>query len=126
MVFGTMVVTLPIVKSGKLKALGFSGHVRSKLLPDVPTITESGVPGYEDSTWWGILGPAGTPKPIVDRLYKELVSIMNSEDIKKMFEAQGSEAELLSPAEFTKYIEGEAGKWAKVVKEGNIKAEELK
>lgn len=115
---------LPQIKSGKLKALGLAGPVRSQLLPDVPTISEAGVPGYEAIIWWGILAPASTPKAVVDRLYKELVVIMGTEDTKKVFEAQGAVAELMEPAPFGKFIETETAKWEKVVREGNIKGEE--
>jgi len=121
---GTLTQSLPQIKSGKLKVLGFGGSTRSKLLPDVPTIAEAGVPGYEAAIWWGILAPAGTPKAIVERLQKELAGIMNLDETKKMFAMQGAEADLLGPAEFTKFIETETAKWGKVIKEGNIKGEE--
>jgi tripartite-type tricarboxylate transporter receptor subunit TctC len=120
----TLTQALPQIKSGKLKALGFGGSTRSKLLPDVPTILEAGVPGYEASQWWGLFAPAGTPKAIVDRLQKELSVIMNSEDTKKIFENQGAEAELIGPSGFGKFIEAESAKWGKVIKARNIKGEE--
>jgi tripartite-type tricarboxylate transporter receptor subunit TctC len=123
---GTLTQSLPQIKSGKLKALGFGGSARSKLLPDVPTISEAGLPGYEAAIWWGLLAPAGTAKPIVERLHKELAVILNSEDTKKIFDDQGAEADLLGPAEFAKFIETETVKWGKVIKEGNIKGEDLK
>lgn len=123
MAISPLISFLPNVKSGKLKALGVGGKKRSMMLPEVPTISEAGLPGYEAATWWGILAPAGTPKAIVDRLYRELAAIVNSEDMKKMFEGQGAEAELTGPAEFGKFIEAEIAKWAKVVKVGNIKVE---
>ena len=121
---GTLTMSLPQIKSGKLKALGYGGSVRSKLLPDVPTISEAGVPGYEAAIWWGLFAPAGTPKAIVDRLYKELAVILNSAEIKKVFEDQGAEMELMGSTEFGKFIEEETAKWGKVIKEGNIKGEE--
>jgi len=120
---GTLTQSLPHIKSGKLKALGFGGSVRSRLLPEVPTIAEAGVPGYEAAIWWGILAPAGTPKAIVDRLNKELGVIMNSEDTKKTFENQGAVADLMGPAEFSKFIEAEIAKWGRVIKAANIKSE---
>jgi len=123
---GTLTQSLPQIKSGKLKALGFGGATRSKLLPDLPTIAEAGVPGYEAAIWWGLFAPAGTPKDIVDRLNKELAVILNSEDTKKIYETQGAEAELLGPADFVKYIQAETVKWGKVVKEANIQGEEQK
>ena len=120
---GTLTQSLPHIKSGKLKALGFGGSVRSRLLPEVPTIAEAGVPGYEAAIWWGILAPAGTPKAVVDRLNKELGVIMNSEDTKKTFENQGAVADLMGPAEFSKFIEAEIAKWGRVIKAANIKSE---
>jgi tripartite-type tricarboxylate transporter receptor subunit TctC len=120
----TITTALPPVQSGKLRALGVGGPVRSKLLPDVPTISEAGIPGYEAAQWWAIFAPLGTPKVVVDRLNKELAVIMNSEETKKTFEIQGADPDLLGPAEFVKFIEAETVKWAKVVKDGNIRGEE--
>jgi tripartite-type tricarboxylate transporter receptor subunit TctC len=118
---GTLTQSLPQIKSGKLKALGYGGSSRSKLLPDVPTVSEAGVTGYEAAQWWGLFAPAGTPKAIVDRLNKELAVILKAEDTQKTFEVQGAEPDLMGPAEFVKFIEAEGLKWGKVVKEGNIK-----
>jgi tripartite-type tricarboxylate transporter receptor subunit TctC len=120
---GTLTQSLPQIKSGKLKALGYGGSVRSKLLPDVPTVSEAGVTGYEAAQWWGLFAPAGTPKTIVDRLYKELTVILKAEDTQRIFEVQGAEPDLMGPAEFVKFIEAEGLKWGKVVKAGNIKGE---
>ena len=123
MVIGGLTQALPHIKSGKLRALGTSGLKRSKLLPHVPTIAEAGVPGYDASIWWGILAPAGTPALVVDRLYKELTMILNTEDVSKVFEDQGAEVDLQGPTEFTQFLDGETAKWAKVVKQGNIKVD---
>jgi len=120
---GTLTQSLPHIKSGKLKALGFGGPVRSRLLPELPTIAEAGVPGYEAIMWWGMFAPAGTPKAVVDRLNKELVVILNAEDTKKTFENQGAEADLMGLPEFSKFIEAEMAKWGRVIKAANIKAE---
>ena len=120
--FSALATTLPHIKSGKLKALGVSGATRSKVFPDLPTIAESGVPGYEASIWLGFLAPAGAPQTVVDRIYKELAVLLASEETKKSLGNQGVEVDLLGPAEFGKFIEAEIGKWGKVVKEGNIKA----
>jgi len=119
--FSALLAFMPHIKSGGLKAVGIATEKRYPLLPDVPTLSEAGVPGYEASNWWGILAPAGTPKAIVDRLHKELSVIVNSEDAKKMFENQGAEAKLMGPAEFGKLIEAATAKWGKIVKECNIK-----
>ena len=121
---GTLTQSLPQIKSGKLKALGYGGGARSRLLPELPTVSEAGLPGYEASQWWGLFAPTGTPKAIVERLHRELAVILKAEDTQKTFEVQGAEPDLLGPAEFVKFIEQEGAKWGKVVKEGNIKGEQ--
>jgi tripartite-type tricarboxylate transporter receptor subunit TctC len=120
---GSLTMSMPQIKAGKLKALGYAGPARTKLMPELPTVSEAGLPGYESAIWWGFLAPAGTPKEIIARLYKEIAAIMNSEEMKRIFEEQGSDVELMDPAEFGKFIEAETVKWGKVVKEGNIKGE---
>jgi tripartite-type tricarboxylate transporter receptor subunit TctC len=122
--FSALVTTMPHIKSGKLKALGVSGSARSKVFPDLPTIAESGLPGYEASIWLGFLAPAGTPKSALDRIYKELAVLLASEETRKSLENQGVEVDLMGPSEFGKFIEAEIAKWGKVVKEGSIKAED--
>ena len=121
--FASLMQVLAHVKAGKLRGLGTGGLKRSAALPDMPTIAEAGLPGYESSIWWGIHAPAGTPQAIVDRLHKELAEILNSPDIQKMFQDQGAEVDYLGPGEFGKFIAAETAKWARVVKEANIKAE---
>jgi tripartite-type tricarboxylate transporter receptor subunit TctC len=120
---GTLTMTMPQIKTGKLKALGYAASARTKLMPELPTVSEAGLPGYESAIWWGIFTPAGTSKEIVDRLYKEIAAIMNSEEMKQTFEKQGSDVDLMGSADFAKFIEAETVKWGKVVKEGNIKGE---
>ncbi len=119
----SLVQTLPLIKSGRLKALGVGGLKRSPTLPDVPTIAEAGVPGYEAVNWWGIIAPAGTPQAVRDRLYRELTAIQKMPDMIKRFEAEAVEAVQMTPAEFGRYIEQETDKWARVVKEAGIKAQ---
>jgi tripartite-type tricarboxylate transporter receptor subunit TctC len=109
------------IKSGKLRALGTSGAKRNPALPDVPTIAEAGVPGYEATNWWGVVAPAGTPAPIVEKLHKELAVVLASDETKKRFAAQGANVVQMSSAEFAKHIETELIKWGKVVKEAGIK-----
>jgi tripartite-type tricarboxylate transporter receptor subunit TctC len=120
---GTLTMTMPQIKTGKLKALGYAASARTKLMPELPTVSEAGLPGYESAIWWGIFTPAGTPKEIVDRLYKEIAAIMNSEEMKQTFEKQGSDVDLMGSADFAKFIEAETVKWGKVVKAGNIQGE---
>jgi tripartite-type tricarboxylate transporter receptor subunit TctC len=123
MSFGSLIQTIPHIQSGKFRVLGTGGLKRSVILPDVPTISEAGVPGYEGTNWWGILAPAGTPAPIVDRLDKELSTIVLSPEVQKLFLKEGAEVDYLGPAQFGPYIAGEIPKWTKVVKEANIKVE---
>jgi tripartite-type tricarboxylate transporter receptor subunit TctC len=120
---GSLIQFMPHIKSGKVKALGTGGAKRSASLPDVPTIAEAGVPGYEANNWWGIIAPAGTPRPIIERLYKEISAILSAAETQKVFGDQGAEVDQLGPAEFGPYIAAETAKWAKVIKGANIKAE---
>ena len=120
---GSLIQFMPHIKSGKVKALGTGGAKRSVSLPDVPTIAEAGVTGYEANNWWGILAPAGTPRPIIDQLYKEISGILGSTETHKVFGDQGAEVDKLGPVEFGPYIVAETAKWGKVIKEANIKAE---
>jgi len=123
MSLGSLIQTLPHIQSGKFKVLGTGGLKRSVILPDVPTISEAGVPGYEGTNWWGILAPAGTPKPIIDRLNKELSAILLSADVKKLFLNEGAEVDYMAPTELGPFIAREITKWSRVVKEANIKVE---
>lgn len=117
--FGSLIQTIPHVQSGKFRLLGTGGLKRITVLPNVPTIAET-VPGYEATNWWGILAPAGTPTPIVEKLSKEIKTLLDSPDVKKLFEKEGADVDYLGPAEFGPFIEKEITKWAKVVKEANI------
>ena len=120
---GSLVQMMPHVRSGKLKALGVSGAKRNAAMPDVPTIAEAGVPGYEVSNWWGILAPAGTPQPVLDRLYKEINVILDSPETRKRFELEGAEVIRMKPAEITSFVAKETEQWTRVVKEAGIKPE---
>jgi tripartite-type tricarboxylate transporter receptor subunit TctC len=116
---------VPYIKPGTLKALGMCGKTRSILFPDVPTIAEAGVPGFEASSWHGILVAAGTPQAIVDRLHNELSVILSSAEMKKQLAAQGAELDkMMTIAEFRSFIAAEVVKWQRVVKEANIKVEQ--
>ena len=120
---GSLIQTLPHIRSGRLKPLGVGSAKRVPALPDVPTISEAGVPGYEATNWWGIVAPAGTPRPVIDRLHQELTVILASSETKKRFETEGGETAQLSSEEFGRFISTEIVKWAKVVKEAGIKPE---
>jgi tripartite-type tricarboxylate transporter receptor subunit TctC len=114
---------LPHVKAGKLKALAVSTKKRSALAPDVPTVDESGVPGYDVTVWFGILAPAGTPKDIIARLNTEMVKIMRTPEIADRFNKAGVDVAASSPEFFADFLKGEVARWAKVVQDANIKAD---
>jgi tripartite-type tricarboxylate transporter receptor subunit TctC len=120
---GSLIQMLPQIKAGKLKALGVGSAHRVAALPDLPTISEAGVPGYEVTNWWGIVVPAGTPRAIIDRLHKELTAVVASSDTQKRFETEGAEPLTMSADEAGRFIAAETVKWARVVKEAGIRAE---
>jgi tripartite-type tricarboxylate transporter receptor subunit TctC len=121
--FSSLVQTTPFIQSGQLRALGVGGTNRNPILPDVPTIAEAGVPGYQADNWWGIVAPAGTPQPIVDKLYADIQVALKSPELTQAFAREGAAAVTMSTAEFGQYMENEMAKWTRVVKEGNIKAQ---
>ncbi len=116
-----MLATLPFVQSGKLKVLGVSRATRVPMLPDVPTIAEQGVKGFESGTWQGVLVPAGTPPAVMAKLATELTRIIRSPDIRSRLTAQGAEVYTMSPPEFTQFFEKERSKWATVVTQSGVK-----
>ncbi len=120
---GSLVQMMPHVRSGKLKALGVSSAKRNSAMPEVPTIAEAGVPGFEVTNWWGILAPAGTPAPVLERLYQELSAILDSAETRKRFELEGAEVVRMKPAEFAAFVTQETEKWTRVVKDAGIKPE---
>ncbi len=120
--FATMPAAMPHVKSGKVKPVAVTTAKRSQAMPELPTIAESGVKGYEASTWYGLLAPARTPPVIVTRLHADTVKILAG-PTRQRLEAQGFEPEGGTPAEFAAYIKTEIVKWAKVIKEAGIPAE---
>ena len=116
-----MLATLPFVQSGKLKVLGVSKATRVPLLPDVPTIAEQGVAGFESGTWQGLLVPAGTPNDVVTRLAAELTRIIRSPEVRSRLTAQGAEVYTMTPAEFSTFFDREQKRWAAVVASGGVK-----
>src|SRR5256885_16446898 len=122
-VMPALIQVVPHIKSGRLRVLGPSGPRRSAVLPDVPTISESGVPGYEAHNWWGILAPAGTPAPVIGKLHKDLTRVLSSRETEKRFETEGAEVVRMSPAEFCGYTSTGIVKWSRVAREVGIKAE---
>ena len=114
---------LPMVKAGKLRALAVTSAKRSALLPEVPTVGESGLPGYDVTSWYGVFAPTGTPEAIINRLYTELAAHFKSPDAAKRLSALGAEAAIKSPAELASFMREDIKKWAAVVKASGAKAE---
>lgn len=116
LIISTLASAMPQVKSGKLKPLAITTAQRSSFFPELPTMSEAGVAGYEFSTWYGLLVPGRTPKPIIERVNAETVKILGSHALKDQFTGQGLEATPSSPGEFGAYLKAEVAKWGKVVK----------
>ena len=121
MSFETVTVALPQIKAGKVKALAVTSARRSAQLPDVPTLAESGVPGFDVSSWQALYLPAGTPAAIVNRLNAEVQKVVAQPEVKARMEALGLEYAPNSPAQFAEFQKAEQAKWAKVIKDGNVK-----
>ncbi len=121
--FGTAAITLAHIRSGRMKPLGVSTPKRSSLLPEVPTLAESGAPGYEMHTWWGMLAPAGMAPAVVTQLNSEIAAILGQADSAKRLEAEGAIPAPLPSAEFTRMLTNEISKWTQVAREAHIKAE---
>ncbi|MFM8768971.1 MAG: tripartite tricarboxylate transporter substrate-binding protein, partial [Rubrivivax sp.] len=111
------------VKAGKVKAVATSGRARSAIMPDVPTLSEAGVPGYEATIWLGVMAPKGTPAAIVNRLNAEISKITSNPELRRQWGAQGSAALTMGVDEFTKYLNDDIAKWANLVKSAGIKVD---
>jgi tripartite-type tricarboxylate transporter receptor subunit TctC len=122
-VFSSIPSALVQIRAGRIRALGVSILKRSSVLPDVPTIDESGVPGFDAASWYAVFAPAGTPKNLVAMLGKEIVRIMNVPDVRERFANDGFEPAGTGPAEFAKFLRAELVKWAKAVEMAGVKPE---
>ena len=122
LIFGGIAQSAPLIKAGKLRAIAVSGLRRSTVMADVPTVAESGVPGFEAGSWYGLLAPAATPKAIVDRLNREVVRIVQLPDVRERLTAEAFDIPLDTPEQFAAYIKADVVKWAKVVKVSGVKA----
>ena len=111
------------VKAGKLKALAVTSPTRSPHVPDLPTVSEAGVPGYEVDVWFGFAAPAGTPQPIIDKLNSEIVQILRMPDVKEKFAAQGVDVVGSTPQQFAAHLKDQSAKWAKVVRDAGVTPE---
>ena len=121
--FSIALSAIPQVKAGKVRALAITSAKRSAVAPDLPTVAEAGLPGFEVVGWFGWLAPAATPKPIVDRLHSEIVRVLKLPDVRDRLLSQGSEPIANTPAEFGAFMRSEHAKWARVIKAGNIRVE---
>lgn len=121
-VFSSLIQTTPFIQSGQLKALGVGGTKRNPVLPDVPIIAD-GLPGYEAVNWWGIVAPAATPPELVSKLYGDVQVALKSAELQAAFAREGAASVEMTTAEFGAFMETEMAKWARVVKEGNIRAQ---
>jgi len=121
--FGSITSSAAHIRVGKLRALGVGSITRSAALPNVPTVAEGGVPGYEASNWIGLVATGGTPEPIVARLHKDISEILDSPEVQKLFAAEGAEVVHMSATQFGAYMASETEKWGRVVKQAGIKAQ---
>jgi tripartite-type tricarboxylate transporter receptor subunit TctC len=120
MLFDSIPTMAPQVKAGMVRALGTTGTTRSPILPDVPTIAEAGVPGFQFSQWVGFMAPKDTPQPILDLLNRTITGILSRPDLKTAWEQQGATPMVMTQAEFSAFMKGEIAKWAKVIQANHI------
>ncbi len=123
LLFSDMAPFVPYVKTGRLRILAVTTAERSKLYPDIPTIAESGAPGYDLTGWYGVLVPAGTPRPIIERLHGELMKAMHAPDMQERYVTLGLEPVESTPEQFGTYIRAELAKWGDIIKRSGTKAE---
>ena len=123
LMFNNLISAVPNVQAGKLRALAVTGASRTPALPDLPTIAEAGVPGYEASTWYAMFAPAATPGPILERLHRDVAATMKSPEVRKTLSAVGIDPVGGTPAELARYLRSELVKWAKVAKASGAKAD---
>jgi tripartite-type tricarboxylate transporter receptor subunit TctC len=123
MMFDNLPSAMPHIKSGRLRALAVTSVRRSPALPDIPTIAETGISGYEASSWFGVLAPAGTPKDVVAKIQGDIAKALNAPEIKERLSGQGAEPVGNTPEQFAEHIKAESAKWAKVVKDSGAKVD---
>ena len=121
MFFGGVLAAQPHVKTSRVRALAVTGSKRSPTFPELPTVSEAGVPGFEVDSWYGILAPANTPRPIVDRLNRELLAIVRSDEFRQRLLEQGAAPVGSTPEQFAAYIQRELAKWGKVIRAANVR-----
>ena len=123
MIFDSIITAQQFARTGEVRMLAVSSAKRSPLLPEVPTMAEAGVPGYESTTWFGVLGPAGTPPDVVAKVNRDIAAVLKTDDIRKRFAAAGAEPRGSSPQAFAALIRSEGEKWGRIIREAGIKVE---
>jgi tripartite-type tricarboxylate transporter receptor subunit TctC len=123
MMIDAITTMAPNVRAGKLRAMGTTGRTRSSVLPDVPTLAEAGVPGYETGIWLGLMAPAGTPRPVLERLNVEIAKVLNAADVKETWSKQGAAPMSMTIEQFDRFLRDDITKWAGVVKATGMKVE---
>jgi hypothetical protein len=121
--FATIPAAMPFIKSGKVKAIAVTSEQRSSALSDLPTIAESGLPGYSASTWYGLYAPKGTPKEVIELIHKALMEVLKNPSVKEQMLQRGFEVATTTPAQFASFIHSEIAKWAKVVRIAGLEPE---
>lgn len=121
--FPSIISVLPHLKSGKLRALAVTSARRSPSLPDMPSLQETGIADFDVSQWYGLFAPAGAPRPVIDRIHREVVDILKTADMQKRMAGDGAEGVGSSPAEFAAFVKAETARWNEVIKKSNIKAD---
>jgi len=114
---------IPMLKAGRVRALGVTSAKRIPSLPDVPTIAESGLPGYEVTNWYGVMAPAGVPKDVLTKIHADVERALKQKDVQQRFEAEGGDPTPTTPEQFAAFIKNEVVKWGKAVKDSGAKVE---
>ena len=122
--FDAITTMAPLAKAGRVRALASTGAKRSTVMPEVPTVIEAGVPGYDATIWLGVMAPANTPRNVLERLNTEITKLTARPDVRKVWNEQGAEPMNMSLAEFEKYLNADIAKWAKVVKASGARADQ--
>ncbi len=121
--FNNILAVLPHVQSGKLKAIAVTSTKRAPTMPNVPTLAESGVAGYDATSWNGIFAPARTPRAIINKIHADIVKVLRTPDIRERLVASGSDPVGSTPEEFSAHVKAELARWGKVIRENNIRSE---
>jgi len=123
MMFDNMTTAVPQIRAGKLRALAVTSENRSPALPEVPTMVESGLPGFVVTPWWGVFAPAGTPRAVIEKLHRDITGVLNQKEVRDFFASQGTDVIADTPEHFGQYVKGEAARWGEVVRASGATAD---